>query len=669
MHIGFQSKTLFSTPHLAGFFPDDTLHLRRRYWPHTAGLDALAGWGHKRPGMATRRLAQRRCLPYLALEDGFLRSYDLAVRGAAPWSIVIDDQGIYYDATGPSRLEALIAGTPDHADSAALLSAFLANRLSKYNNGAEPALASLGIHGRYVILADQCMGDASVPLGMASAESFQQMLDDARQRHPGCQLVVKTHPDVISGKRRGYLDAYQLPEGSLLLGAEINPHVLFSQAEAVHSVTSLLGFEALLAGKETICHGAPFYAGWGLTHDTALPASVAARRSARPSALQLFTAAYREYARYIDPFNGAPATLADTIERMGHLRHYYRAWPRTMHAAGFSPWKRTHVTPFLVPPGGAVTFHPALDEAVAAAQADGTPLAIWAAREPEAWSPPVPVIRVEDGFLRSRGLGSNLIAANSLVRDTEGIYFDATRPSQLEQWLEHGECASALRARAAALSTQIVQARASKYNLPPSPLPPLPTDHPVHLVVGQVEDDASIRQGATTIRTNDALLCAVRARHPKAFLIYKPHPDVIAGNRRAGLADRQADTLADYVWREGNIISLFPHIARLHTITSLAGFEALLRGIPVTTYGHPFYAGWGLTDDAAGPHPRRTRRLDLDTLVAGALIYYPLYYDWQARLPGTPEKLIAQLETMPYTSPNQRHRFWRWLTGYMRRAK
>jgi capsular polysaccharide export protein len=46
----------------------------------------------------------------------------------------------------------------------------------------------------------------------------------------------------------------------------------------------------------------------------------------------------------------------------------------------------------------------------------------------------------------------------------------------------------------------------------------------------------------------------------------------------------------------------------------------------VATYGAPFYAGWGLTEDRVSL-PRRTRRLTLDELVAGALILYPAYVD------------------------------------------
>ena len=86
----------------------------------------------------------------------------------------------------------------------------------------------------------------------------------------------------------------------------------------------------------------------------------------------------------------------------------------------------------------------------------------------------------------------------------------------------------------------------------------------------------------------------------------------------------------------------------VHTLTSLTGFEALLRGLSVTCWGQPFYAGWGLTRDQA-PLPRRVRRLTLDHMVAGALLLYPRYQDPVTELPTTPEALLDRLaEAAPW---------------------
>ena len=77
-------------------------------------------------------------------------------------------------------------------------------------------------------------------------------------------------------------------------------------------------------------------------------------------------------------------------------------------------------------------------------------------------------------------------------------------------------------------------------------------------------------------------------------------------------------------------------------MTSLVGFEALLRSIPVTCYGIPFYAGWGLTHDRHNI-PRRTRQITLQQLIAATLILYPRYINWHTNAFTTPETAIDML--------------------------
>ena len=162
------------------------------------------------------------------------------------------------------------------------------------------------------------------------------------------------------------------------------------------------------------------------------------------------------------------------------------------------------------------------------------------------------------------------------------------------------------------------------------------------LVIGQVESDASIRYGAPGLRTNRALLAAVREAEPEAYLVYKPHPDVVAGLCRAGVGEDAAADLCDEVLLQGSIQQLFSQIDVLHVLTSLAGFEALLRGLEVHCWGLPFYAGWGLTHDRERCS-RRQRQLSLDELVHGALIDYPRYVSRDCGWFITPEQAIDEL--------------------------
>jgi capsular polysaccharide export protein len=278
---------------------------------------------------------------------------------------------------------------------------------------------------------------------------------------------------------------------------------------------------------------------------------------------------------------------------------------------------------------------------------------LWAGKEPEGFSPTVPCLRVEDGFLRSRGLGAELVPPLSLVTDDRGIYYDPSRPSQLDALV-----AAALppggRERTERLLARIRAEGVSKYNLTARPLPALPEGHRI-LVPGQVEDDASILKGAGTVRTNLALLQAVRAENPLAVVIYKPHPDVLAGLRAGAIPDRDLTGLADLVVTAVDPAALLAEVQEVWSITSLLGFEALVRGVPVTCLGAPFYAGYGLTRDL-GPVPGWRQPVDLVTLAHAALIAYPRYWDPVSRRPCPPEVALDRLASATVPHPGRMNR-------------
>lgn len=234
------------------------------------------------------------------------------------------------------------------------------------------------------------------------------------------------------------------------------------------------------------------------------------------------------------------------------------------------------------------------------------------------------VLRVEDGFLRSVGLGALFTRPLSWVVDDLGLYFDATRPSRLEHFLQHHVFTQRDRQQAEQLQQQLLRANVTKYNTGQGDWQPVNSEQPIILVVGQVENDASIEFGSPIIKTNIELLRQVRRENPQAYLLYKPHPDVVAGARASGKNESQAHQWCDQVITHIGIDQLYPHVDEVHVISSLAGFEALLRHKKVVCYGQPFYSGWGLTLDKA-PMVRRTRQLKLNELIFASLIWYPLY--------------------------------------------
>ena len=322
--------------------------------------------------------------------------------------------------------------------------------------------------------------------------------------------------------------------------------------------------------------------------------------------------------------------------------------PAITVAVGVSTWKRDAIGRLLRRDGQApLHFVDSVDEAIATARTQGGAIAVWPSRGPDGLAAAttaagIPLFRMEDGFIRSIGLGAALHPPCSIVVDGRGIYYDPSCPSDLEHTLQESRFPAGLLARAEHLAGLVVRYGISKYGVAPPPARVARRGPPTVLVTGQVEDDASVAAGGAGVQGNLDLLRRARAAEPDARILFKPHPDVDAGHRRGRVPDAELLRLADAVVRDRPMATLLAEVDGVHVLTSLTGFEALLRGLEVTTHGHPFFAGWGLTRDLAGPVPRRTRRLTLPELVAGTLILYPRYLDPVTRRRCTPEALLER---------------------------
>jgi capsular polysaccharide export protein len=415
-----------------------------------------------------------------------------------------------------------------------------------------------------------------------------------------------------------------------------------------------LGFLATLTGRRVCWHGAgPF------------------RRDELTSAELAHQILVAETS-YRDPYSGGPASAEATIDLLASWRPVFAANREIACCVGMSTWKRRRIAWFFHSGDRKPAFRRSAAAAVGTAARTGGAIAVWNSRHPPGLAPlaaraGIKLIRVEDGFLRSVGLGSDFLPPSSVIADSRGIYYDPTSPSDLEYILGESAFDAALIERARRLIGHVLARGITKYNAGGAAPSLAPAGGRKRILVpGQVADDLSVRLGGGSVRTNLHLLRQVRAENPDSFLIYKPHPDVEAGHRPGAIAPADLAGWADQVVRGGAMASLIDQVDEVHTMTSLAGFEALLRRRPVKVYGQPFYAGWGLTRDVA-PMPHRRRLLTLEELVAGVLILYPRYLDPVTCLPCSPELLIERLADSTLWQPGWLMRL-RQFQGRVRRA-
>ncbi|GAA6201685.1 capsular polysaccharide biosynthesis protein [Aquicoccus sp. SU-CL01552] len=596
--------------------------------------DAVAVWGASPTAHRGLSVAAKHDVPVLRVEDAFLRSLHPGRAGEPPLGLALDWSGAHFDPATPSDLEQILATHP--LDDSALLdrardaiARIREGGLTKYS-GFDPDAAMP--EPPYVLVIDQTRGDASVTASGGNDALFREMLVFAQLEHPGMPVVIKTHPETRAGYRPGHFGPQDENDRIRLLSDPVNPWALMEGAVGVYTVSSQLGFEAIFAGHKPRVFGQPFYSGWGLTEDE----NPVPRRQRSLTRAQLFAAAMILYPTWYDPYRDRLCELECVLDT---LEAQVRAWREDRHgwtASGMRLWKRRSLQAMFGRHERVI-----FSDDPAKAGATGRRRMVWAARADAQDGARDDAVRVEDGFLRSRGLGAELVPPLSLVTDDLGIYYDPRRPSRLEQLIAaRADLRTDQLLRAERLIAALTGAGLSKYNLGGKTydLPPGPRI----LVPGQVEDDASIRTGAGEVNTNLALLQAARTANPDAVIVYKPHPDVEAGLRQG---TTEVGTLADVIAPHADPAALLAQVDEVWTMTSLIGFEALLRGVQVTTLGTPFYAGWGLTRDLGKVPARRHARPTLAGLVHATLIDYPRYRDPLTGLPCPVEVIVERLRS------------------------
>ncbi|CAN0601259.1 unnamed protein product, partial [Ectocarpus sp. 12 AP-2014] len=242
------------------------------------------------------------------------------------------------------------------------------------------------------------------------------MLTFAATENPSCDILIKAHPEMLVGGRRGHFVADDLSDRVKLITDPISPWRLFEGAVGVYTHSSTLGFEAIFAGHQPRVFGQPFYTGWGLTRDENAPA----RRARTLTRAQLFAAAMILYPIWYDPTSDA---LCEIEQVIGILAARATAWRNDRQgyvAVGMKAWKRPHLSVMLgreMP----VTF------ARQAPKQTSRKTVVWGMADAphDAW-------RMEDGFLRSRGLGAELVPPLSFVLDQPSLYTDSSKPGRLD---------------------------------------------------------------------------------------------------------------------------------------------------------------------------------------------------------------------------------------------
>ncbi|MDJ0625990.1 MAG: hypothetical protein QNJ31_06460 [Candidatus Caenarcaniphilales bacterium] len=607
-------------------------------------------WGYKKRIKDARKLANKLKKPLVHLEDGFLRSLKKGRECNSPLSLIIDDLGIYYDANTTSRLEYILQNFDQYLKDKNISKSNLLEKakkaiklknkykLTKFNHYTEEIAYEFPSNKRILLLIDQAENDASVEYGFANEQTFREMLNQALKLED-THIVVKLTP----ANQIGYLEKLILKDKTLekqitCFSKNTNPIDLLTKVDEVHTVSSQLGFEALLLGLPVKCFGVPFYSNWGLTEDV----QIISRRNQNRNILELFAASYILYPRYINPFSGESTDIFYTLELLKKQVEINQKNSGEIYCFGFNlftrqSWKRNRIKKLLTSTNNKIYFPSSVEQAKTMGINSKSKIYVWGSKDSKieglsqlSKELNLNIGRIEDGFIRSAGLGSGIKAISSIV-DSAGIYFDPQTESDLENIFNNSEFNEELIESAKKIKNFLLKNNIDKYNIETSSKINInfPTNKKIILVPGQISQDASIKRGCIEpINTNLNLLKKVKEENPDAYIIFKVHPDIIYSNGiKDNIPNEEFFKYCDHFEEESKAIELISYVDEVHTMTSQVGFEALIRDKKVVTYGFPFYMGWGLSEDKL-KIAKRKRKLSVDELIAGTLILYPRYFDW-----------------------------------------
>jgi hypothetical protein len=234
-----------------------------------------------------------------------------------------------------------------------------------------------------------------------------------------------------------------------------------------------------------------------------------------------------------------------------------------------------------------------------------------------------PTLIVEDGFIRSIGIGLSGEAGLSIIMDDTTAYYDAiSAPSRLERQINSNiEITDEQRINALQLIKKIVSFKVSKYNHAPQIdlvdcFPQLQNRQHRVLLIDQRYHDQSVESGLANDQSFDQMVLDALENYPQSQILIKKHPDSILGAKKSYLNFERLEKLNAMhriipIMFDINPYSLFSQVDDIFVATSGMGFEALMAGHKVHCYGIPFYAGWGLTQDKQTISRRhRSRRLE-----------------------------------------------------------
>ncbi|KZL17741.1 General stress protein A [Pseudovibrio axinellae] len=264
-------------------------------------------------------------LPTYFIESSFFASFGgyfddtLDGKYRRPIGFVIDDIRYYFDARGPSRLEielnksGPIINDKQIARSKSLIRKIIDSRITKYNAYVSNERKDMSAFEGVVLVVDQKRSDMSIELARSDNGVVTNMLDQALSENPNKVILFKWHPDNIHMNAEIHIKNREM---IIEVRDEFSTVDILDVCSKVYTISSQVGFEALLRDKEVVVYGQPFYSGWGLTDDR----NKNHRRTEKRTIEELFYLTCVKNSIYFEGKTGNTISMEQSIENILKMR-------------------------------------------------------------------------------------------------------------------------------------------------------------------------------------------------------------------------------------------------------------------------------------------------------------------------------------------------------------
>lgn len=283
--------------------------------------DLVVGFGLRGSATKAKKVSETSKAALALAEYGLISGIATPSKTPFKFSLMLDDIGIYFDTTKPSRTLRLLEEDShlNGSDTCERVRAFIdyvfEHNIVKYNSAPYLELdASQDKHK--ILVIDQTKEDLAIMLGGCDRYSFKDMLEHALAQEK-CEIYLKLHPETVEGSKEANfkLDALNAYSNLHIIRQNCNNMHLVKQMDEIYVMTSGAGLEGLMAGKKVRCFGQPFYSGWGITEDMH-PISRCRTRSLE----EIVESVFFRQTLWFDPKTHAECSPEQALQRLVEIR-------------------------------------------------------------------------------------------------------------------------------------------------------------------------------------------------------------------------------------------------------------------------------------------------------------------------------------------------------------